>query len=63
MFEQYDLLDKPTKTLMTNVLLATMELILEVGVDEVLSKFKGISENDVKHLPNVKRALQERKII
>ena len=53
-------LNKPAQTFMENVCLALLEFILEEGIDEALTHFSDLTEEDVRVFPHVRSALKER---
>lgn len=53
--------DKPVNEAVTNVTLAVLEYVLEVGIDGALKSVEDVSERNLSVFPHVREALEKRK--
>lgn len=53
--------DNPINEAVTNVTLAVLEYVLEVGIDEALKSVEDVSERNLSVFPHVREALEKRK--
>lgn len=53
-------MQKSVQTFMENTLLAILEYILQVGVDEAISQVADATEEDIRCFPHVAKALRDK---